>query len=101
MDRRLQALIVISIITITGVVLVVNFAPPQPTDEQVLNFYVFGDSQGYQGGISQIITSANENNPDFIFHCGGGKCRRLAFIHDHDIRADAKFPAFAVRQVGK
>ena len=70
MDRRLQALIVISIITVTGVVLVINFAPPQSTDDQVLNFYVFGDSQGYQGGISQIVASANENNPDFIFHCG-------------------------------
>ena len=35
-----------------------------------LNFYVFGDSQGYQGGLEQIVDIANEHKPDFVFHCG-------------------------------
>lgn len=35
-----------------------------------LNFYVLGDSQGYRGGLTQVITAANENRPDFVFHCG-------------------------------
>ena len=39
-------------------------------DDNVVNFYVFGDSQGYQGGIEQIVTTANLQKPDFIFHCG-------------------------------
>jgi 3',5'-cyclic AMP phosphodiesterase CpdA len=33
-------------------------------------FYVLGDSQGYQGGIEQVADDANENRPDFVFHCG-------------------------------
>lgn len=39
-------------------------------DDSTLNFYVFGDSQGYQGGLEQIITTANTLRPDFLFHCG-------------------------------
>ncbi len=71
MDKRLQALIVVSIIIVTSVALVITFAPPpQSTDDHILNFYVFGDSQGYQGGLSQIVASANEFAPDFLFHCG-------------------------------
>jgi predicted phosphodiesterase len=35
-----------------------------------LNFYVCGDSQGYQGGLEQIVTIANEYRPNFVFHCG-------------------------------
>lgn len=40
------------------------------TDDDSINFYVFGDSQGYQGGVEQIVTAANLYRPDFIFHCG-------------------------------
>ena len=40
------------------------------TDDGTINFYVFGDSQGYQGGVEQIVTTANLHRPDFIFHCG-------------------------------
>jgi 3',5'-cyclic AMP phosphodiesterase CpdA len=40
------------------------------TDDDSINFYVFGDSQGYQGGVEQIVTSANIHRPDFLFHCG-------------------------------
>jgi predicted phosphodiesterase len=36
----------------------------------VLNFYVFGDSQGYQDGIIEIAEIANQERPDFVFHCG-------------------------------
>ncbi|MBN2228153.1 MAG: metallophosphoesterase [Candidatus Thorarchaeota archaeon] len=39
-------------------------------DDSPLNFYVFGDSQGYQGGVEQIVTIANSLRPDFLFHCG-------------------------------
>ena len=39
-------------------------------DNSTLNFYVFGDSQGYQGGLEQIIATANKFRPDFLFHCG-------------------------------
>jgi 3',5'-cyclic AMP phosphodiesterase CpdA len=35
-----------------------------------LNFFVFGDSQGYQGGLEQLVAIANEYRPDFVFHCG-------------------------------
>jgi predicted phosphodiesterase len=41
-----------------------------PAIDDTLNFYVFGDSQGYQGGLEQIVTIANEYRPDFVFHCG-------------------------------
>ena len=69
MNRRKQVLI-LSVITILvassmGVFLYFEFE-----DDNVVNFYVFGDSQGYQGGIEQIVTTANLQKPDFIFHCG-------------------------------
>jgi predicted phosphodiesterase len=38
--------------------------------DDILNFFVFGDSQGYRGGLEQIVTMANEYEPDFVFHCG-------------------------------
>ncbi|MBD3404652.1 MAG: hypothetical protein GF411_00775 [Candidatus Lokiarchaeota archaeon] len=39
-------------------------------DSTPLNFFVFGDSQGFQGGIEQIVSDANEFHPDFLLHCG-------------------------------
>jgi energy-coupling factor transporter ATP-binding protein EcfA2/predicted phosphodiesterase len=39
-------------------------------DNTTLNFYVFSDSQGYQGGVEQIVATANQDRPQFIFHCG-------------------------------
>jgi 3',5'-cyclic AMP phosphodiesterase CpdA len=39
-------------------------------DDDSLNFYVFGDSQGYQGGLEQIVAAANIHRPNFLFHCG-------------------------------
>ena len=41
-----------------------------PYAENTISFYVLGDSQGYQGGIEQVVAAANENRPDFVFHCG-------------------------------
>jgi len=35
-----------------------------------LTFYVLGDSQGYQGGVYEVVAAANEERPDFVFHCG-------------------------------
>ncbi|MGY5853371.1 MAG: metallophosphoesterase [Candidatus Thorarchaeota archaeon] len=46
----------------------VHFSTEIPNN--TLNFYVLGDSQGYQDGIGQVVESANNNLPDFIFHCG-------------------------------
>jgi 3',5'-cyclic AMP phosphodiesterase CpdA len=41
-----------------------------PEDDSTVNFYVFGDSQGYQDGIIEIAEIANIERPDFAFHCG-------------------------------
>ncbi|NWF95407.1 MAG: metallophosphoesterase [Candidatus Thorarchaeota archaeon] len=40
------------------------------SSKETLNMFVFGDSQGYQGGLEEIVRSANIYSPDFIFHCG-------------------------------
>jgi len=60
------AIIVISSIAFIGLAIPRN----DLLGEDILNFYVFGDSQGYQGGIEQIATIANQYRPDFVFHCG-------------------------------
>ncbi len=39
-------------------------------NDSILNFYVFGDSQGYQDGIKQIAVVAAVHQPDFVLHCG-------------------------------
>ncbi|TFG31811.1 hypothetical protein EU527_11520 [Candidatus Thorarchaeota archaeon] len=39
-------------------------------NNESLNFFVFGDSQGYQGSVEQIISTANILRPNFLFHCG-------------------------------
>jgi len=51
--------------TTAGVVLFLS-----SDDSTALNFYVFGDSQGYQGGVEQIVAAANQYRPQFVFHCG-------------------------------
>ena len=43
-----------------------NISPPRSD----VTFYVFGDSQGYQGGLEEIAAAANQERPDFVFHCG-------------------------------
>lgn len=61
---------VFSIITILLVSSIAAIFFFEVTDDDSINFYVFGDSQGYQGGIEQIVTAANLHRPDFLFHCG-------------------------------
>ena len=69
MERRKLAL-VFSVITILVVSSTATIYFLGMTDDNSINFYVFGDSQGYQGGVEQIVTAANLNRPDFLFHCG-------------------------------
>ncbi len=69
MDRKIVATLVGVVIGFTlllgGTVLFLN----HPFDSQ-LDFYVLGDSQGYQGGLEQIVEDANSQHPDFVMHCG-------------------------------
>ncbi|MCJ7817748.1 MAG: metallophosphoesterase, partial [Candidatus Thorarchaeota archaeon] len=69
MDRRKLALVlsVITILVVSSTSVIFFFGM---TEDDTINFYVFSDSQGYQGGVEQIVTAANLNRPDFIFHCG-------------------------------
>ena len=69
MDRRKLAL-VFSVITILLVSSTAAIILLGLSNDDSINFYVFGDSQGYQGGVEQIVTVANLHRPDFIFHCG-------------------------------
>jgi len=69
MDRQKLALVlsVITILVVSSTTIVFFFGL---TEDDTINFYVFGDSQGYQGGVEQIVTAANLYRPNFIFHCG-------------------------------
>ena len=69
MERRNLALVfsVITILVVSSTAAIFFFGI---TDDDSINFYVFGDSQGYQGGVEQIVTAANLHRPDFLFHCG-------------------------------
>ncbi len=68
MERKQLALVVsITVILVVSSITVVLFLG---TSDNSINFYVFGDSQGYQGGVEQVVASANLYRPDFIFHCG-------------------------------
>ncbi|MFW9842986.1 MAG: metallophosphoesterase [Candidatus Thorarchaeota archaeon] len=69
MEQRRLAL-VFSVITILAVSSFSVIFFLGITEDDTINFYVFGDSQGYQGGVEQIITIANLYRPDFLFHCG-------------------------------
>jgi predicted phosphodiesterase len=70
LERR-NIVLVISVITILLVsTTTVIFLFGQSNNNTSLNFYVFGDSQGYQGGVEQIVATANLYGPQFIFHCG-------------------------------
>ena len=69
MEKQKLALVfsVITILLVSSTVVIFFFGI---TDEDSINFYVFGDSQGYQGGVEQIVAAANLHRPDFIIHCG-------------------------------
>ncbi len=69
MNPKNIALIVIGILlTVSLSVSVVWYLSSTESDN--LTFYVLGDSQGYQGGLAEIVSAANENSPRFVFHCG-------------------------------
>jgi 3',5'-cyclic AMP phosphodiesterase CpdA len=59
------AIVVVASVSLIGFNQIIGSA-----DNSTLNFYVFSDSQGYQGGIIQIAEIANLEKPDFVFHCG-------------------------------
>ncbi len=42
----------------------------ETSSKSPLNFYVFGDSQGYQGSIETIVATAQQSRPNMLFHCG-------------------------------
>ncbi|MHA1576375.1 MAG: metallophosphoesterase family protein [Candidatus Thorarchaeota archaeon] len=69
MDRRklAQVFSVITILLVSSTAVILFLGMP---DDGSINFYVFGDSQGYQGGVEQIVVAANLHRPEFIFHCG-------------------------------
>jgi len=70
LEQRKSVLVlsITAILLVSTTVAVVLFLSSE--DSTTLNFYVFGDSQGYQGGIEQIVAAANQYRPQFIFHCG-------------------------------
>ena len=69
MQKVVVSLVIIVVLSSTVVAGLFYLGETRPEDD-VLNFYVFGDSQGYQGSIAQIAAFANEYHPDFVFHCG-------------------------------
>ncbi|MHA1964308.1 MAG: metallophosphoesterase family protein [Candidatus Thorarchaeota archaeon] len=70
MEQRRYALVVAIILVVASVSIIGLYQIIAPEDDSVLNFYVFGDSQGYQDGILEIAEIANLERPDFVFHCG-------------------------------
>jgi predicted phosphodiesterase len=70
MDRQKYAIAVVAIIIVASVSIIGLYQLIGPEDDSILNFYVFGDSQGYQDGIIEISEIANLERPDFVFHCG-------------------------------
>ncbi len=70
MQRRPMALALSIIVLLAGITLGIIYLNSNSNNDTILSFYVFGDSQGYQEGISQVATIANSHSPDFVFHCG-------------------------------
>ena len=70
MERKQLALVlsIISILIVSSIAVVLFLGSSD--NDNLINFYVFGDSQGYQGGVEQIVATANLDRPNFIFHCG-------------------------------
>lgn len=70
MEQQRYALAIVVVLVVASVSLIGLYQIIRPDDDSVLNFYVFGDSQGYQDGILEIAEIANLEQPDFVFHCG-------------------------------
>ena len=70
MKQQRYTLAIITILVMASVSIIGLYQIFVPEDDSILNFYVFGDSQGYQDGILEIAEIANLERPDFVFHCG-------------------------------
>jgi 3',5'-cyclic AMP phosphodiesterase CpdA len=70
MEQQRYALIIVAILVVASVSIIGLYQIIGPEDDSTLNFYVFGDSQGYQDGILEIAEIANRERPNFVFHCG-------------------------------
>lgn len=67
-NRRIIAAltgVVLGIALLSGAYLFLHYV-----SDSTIDFYVLGDSQGYEGGLVQIVESANSHHPDFVMHCG-------------------------------
>jgi predicted phosphodiesterase len=62
--------LVIAVVIISGLTVSVFLSRILIPPRTGVSFYVFGDSQGYQGGLTEIARDANQERPDFVFHCG-------------------------------
>lgn len=70
MNRQGQALVIFIVVVLASVSIVGLYQLTNPSSDDILSFYVFGDSQGYQDGILEIAEIANLEGPDFVIHCG-------------------------------
>ena len=70
MEQQKYAIAIVAIIIVASVSIIGAYQLIGPKNDSTLNFYVFGDSQGYQDGIIEIAEIANLDRPDFVFHCG-------------------------------
>ncbi len=70
MEQQRYALAIVTILVVASVSVIGLYQLIESEDDSILNFYVFGDSQGYQDGILEIAEIANLKRPDFVFHCG-------------------------------
>jgi len=70
MDQQKYAIAVVALVIVASVSIIGFNQLILPEDDSTINFYVFGDSQGYQDGIIEIAEIANLERPDFVFHCG-------------------------------
>ena len=70
MEQQRYALAIVTILVVASVSVIGLYQLIESEDDSILNFYVFGDSQGYQDGILEIAEIANLERPDFVFHCG-------------------------------
>ena len=69
--KNQSIIVALVIVVLAGATTIFLFQSIIPlTTDDTLNFYIFGDSQGYQGSLEQIVAIANEYRPDFVFHCG-------------------------------
>ncbi|MFW9919040.1 MAG: metallophosphoesterase [Candidatus Thorarchaeota archaeon] len=69
MERKIIASL-IGFVVVTAIVLGAASLYFNYSVNSTIEFYVLGDSQGYQGALATIVEDANENHPAFVMHCG-------------------------------